>query len=317
MSSVLMLHQPELRDELADAKSGTPLRPYVCGASLVVVSVAVLVCGLLVLRNGEGPAVAIAGGVSVIAALLLLLAMVLFERRVWNLAPCEEHIADAIMLNRHRRKYYAQVTQNASWKLSFLLTTSERALRPTLFVMDRLAARCRRRAAPGSKCQNMLTNNHDWYSMGDVQPRERAPKYRKQATAEERRAMRRALRSFTSICCGGLSCGQFGIVAEEAARALREVDLLEERQQVHWAMVKHVLESCGIMALHSVQYTTENPSCKTLCAFVIFCHLCMLRSGMIFVFDHWAQECHCKGAAILVNDVPHIPFLEEYDALQT
>lgn len=38
-------------------------------------------------------------------------------------------------------------------------------------------------------------------------------------------------------------------------------------------MVKHVLESCGIMALHSVQYTTENPSCKTLCAFVIFCHL--------------------------------------------
>lgn len=303
--TIAIARQQDQLDELTQAKSAAPPHPFLCSGLPLLAVCAWL--GYSVWLYVEGRAL----GLELLIASSACLCAIMtyrFERRMWHLDPSEEHMSDAMMLNWHRAAYYRHKTKGASRKLTYALVTAERLLRPVACLFD-VASRPRRQR--GSL---ILTNNHDWYSMADINSREAPPKYGKRASWSELLAVRRELKVLSACCCGGLGSAQFRELADECARALRAVEALEERQQVHWAMVKHILESLGIISLHAIGYVEQDPSSKSLCRSVCFLCLYMLRTGSLLLLDCWAQQCHAMGAGILVNDVPEIPFLKAYDA---
>ena len=105
--------------------------------------------------------------------------------------------------------------------------------------------------------------------------------------------------------------GDFRKVADLTHECLTEVLALEEETQSLFVMHRHILESLGLAAIHSIRYLDQSHG-RTLALSKCFLLTQVYAMGLAIFFDRAAQRCHQMHVGILENDVPYIPFLEAY-----
>ena len=219
------------------------------------------------------------------------------------MGPFEQHLDEAIALNRARRDYYAQISEGRSRWVSWWLIGSEKFLRRT-------ARRLDQRALPFNAA-GIPIMIQDVVSMEDVAPQERLPRYRRQVTRVELRLAKEVLRSVVEQSASALRKHDYDTVVGATAHALHQIEALESQCQAHFAMSIHLLESVGLAALHSRQYVQQSQEIKPLCRDLVLAQVGALSAGPRL--DRLAQAAHEKGAGIIYNDVPPIPFLQEFE----
>jgi len=103
-------------------------------------------------------------------------------------------------------------------------------------------------------------------------------------------------------------------ICDVVYEALLDIDRLEEKHQVHFQMTKHLLESLGFAALHSIQYNKESGGRTVfLTKEFIQCQLLPFKTSASLFYDKRANPFHQMGIGVLINEVPYIPFIEEYN----
>lgn len=213
----------------------------------------------------------------------------------------EIHLKDAIELYKERKVQYAEQSDGKTNALFTKLITTETLLLPVAATFDA-------RAVPYVKDGVMIIAN-DFVPMEDNlgfdHPMARADELSPELITEAKEILS-ALNSSNSH-------DAFAIT-EAVNTALLAIDDFERYNNVHIAMTKHLVESLGFGALHSLYYRCESQD-KT---YRLGQDLMLLQAAAIKIsnplsYDKQANEFHQQSIGILVNDLPHIPFLKEYD----
>lgn len=214
----------------------------------------------------------------------------------------EIHLREAIALNRQRRAYYIARTAGKARLLSHWLVASEQVCLPVARYFDKRAKLYIQQGVPVVK--------NDFVDMADVADVEQKTRYRGIAShstrTEVRNLLRRAKREGRSL----LGRADYAAICVLLADALHQLEEIEAACRAHFAMSQHVLESTGLAALHAPQYIASDASVGKLCRQLVGIQLYLLEGSVLM--DSLAQPCHALGAGIIVNDVPAIPFLQEY-----
>jgi hypothetical protein len=216
------------------------------------------------------------------------------------------HLREAIALNRSRREDYSARSERESRCTSRRLVFLEYLTIP-------FAARFDRRAREFN-ARGIGIVRDDFISMELVRPAGTPPVYTGRATTTQRKALSARLKTYRRALKASLARSDLAGVAILTAALLDEVETLERTQGVHWAMTKHVLEQVGFATVNSIGYAEQSQG-ETLDLSKDLIRQLSFGISRTPHLDHKAQEAHQHGAAIVVNDVPHIPFLDRWSAL--
>jgi hypothetical protein len=216
------------------------------------------------------------------------------------MGPFEEHLREAITLNRHRAPLYARATGGASTGVSRMLISSELLLLPFAHWIDG-------RAEPFHRCGIGIL--HDIF-----EPMSKLPPFRleggpgsteasEQLPGSRPAALRR--HALTALARGGYPSAE--------AVLQRELDALACSPGGR-CMTRHLLESavriCAVAPAHleaALRAGMRSP--LKIHRLLLRSHLFGLEFGQII--DRRASAIHAMGIAIICQDVPRIPRLPE------
>ena len=214
----------------------------------------------------------------------------------------ETHLRDAIRTNLARRPVYVARAGLRARLLSLLLVLTERLCLP-------LARHFDRRAAPFN-VQGIAVVENDFIDMQQIADADTAPAFSKVAPPAAHRQVKQLVRQYKRDGKAALASEDFQRICTLTADTLTAVQALEQQHQAHFAMTIHLLESIGYAALHAPAYIEQSRGeARPLCRSLVAVQLALADGGLLM--DKLAQRCHARGAGILVNDVPAIPFLHE------
>lgn len=215
-----------------------------------------------------------------------------------------KHIADAIVINKARMPRYAALSGGRSKNLSRLLIWFEYTCVPFALWFDRKARPFNARGVP--------IGDDDFASMEAIKPLETPPPLRGRTSPEGWVELKALLKAYRRALSATTSAGDFMGAAAASAHFLHAIEEREKRHGAHLCMVRHFVESLGLAALNGPRFA-EQTGGETI---PLTRRLIQIQAlGMISVlwFDKLAQPVHEMGAGILLNDVPDIPFLLEYE----
>lgn len=153
---------------------------------------------------------------------------------------------------------------------------------------------------------------NDFIDMDMVLDANKKTKYAGESSPETNKLLQQSFRDFRKARLQYLKNGDYPSICQCAVEMLALIDRKEEESQAHFANSKHLFESVGFAALHAPQYLEQsNGGTEKLGKQLVGLQLWLADTGIYM--DKLAQGCHKRGAGILVNDVPYIPFLEEFN----
>lgn len=213
----------------------------------------------------------------------------------------EKHLKDAIALYKERQHQYAEQTDGATDALFRKLITTETLLLPVAATFDT-------RAIPHVKKGVMIIAN-DFVPMEDNLGFD-YPMAAADIFSDELQTQAQQILSELSAT----DSGDAFAITEAVNTALLDIDEFERYHNVYLPMTKHLVESLGFGALHSLYYRCESAD-KTyrLGQDLMKLQAVAIRIGKPLSYDVEANQFHQQGVGVLVNDLPHIPFLKEYD----
>lgn len=212
------------------------------------------------------------------------------------------HVSEAIHSNKSRRSYYRQVAGRRAWWTSTILIFTERLTIPIARRFDRMALPFNERGIP--------VVEDDFVEMSLILPKETPPRHLGEPDRISRSVVRRLTRNARKASMAALKRGNYAIVQQELAAAIHELEAVERQYDLHFAMTKHLLESAGLAALRAPVYIrASSGEAGNLCRKFVALQVKVIDKGIFL--DRMAQSSHRKGAGIIVNDVPDIPFLAE------
>ncbi|MBW2526367.1 MAG: hypothetical protein JRI23_19460 [Deltaproteobacteria bacterium] len=215
----------------------------------------------------------------------------------------EEHLREAIALNTERKPIYGELTDGATAPLSYLLIASEEALLEDARSFDE-------RARP-FQAQGIPIVANDFVSMTQVAAHDAPIPHQGHWEPQVRDDAREALTPLLAV-----DPGQFEEVCALIYEALHALEGLEGAYDVHLAMTKHMLESAGLAALHAIDYAEQSDGATTTLSadLVAFQLVGPVQDDVGLTVDWLVAPFHELGVGIIVNDVPLIPFVAEYEA---
>lgn len=213
------------------------------------------------------------------------------------------HLKHAIVISLERKPIYAEKTYGQSVLLSNRLIRSEKLLLPVAKYFD---------------WKGKLFNQKgigivadDFVSMEQIKPVETVPKYQDIASAESFLTMQTLLRDYGRQSSELVKQSEFSKLCDATASIMKQVDDTEKQAGAHFAMIKHLLESIGYGAMNAVEYADlSKGATNKLARRLLQLQLLGLTEGL--KIDQAAQRIHQMGVGIIVNDVPSIPFLEQW-----
>lgn len=211
-----------------------------------------------------------------------------------------KHLKDAIRINQQRQPYYADLTAGRSRWLSRWMVLSEYLCLPLAYYFDR-------KAAPFN-ARGIGIVEKDFIDMSEIQPVHTPPPLTGVAGDTTLGRVKSALKAYKGESQLALRAGDYQAVCTATAATLTWLGVEERQCGASFAMSRHLLESIGFAAVHASGYITADPSCAPLARQLTGVQLGLADAG-IFT-DRLAQKCHSLGAGIIINDVPHIPFLQ-------
>ena len=213
------------------------------------------------------------------------------------------HLKEAIALNLSRRAYYTKIAGQRARLLSHLLVASERLCLSIANYFDTRAQPFITKGIPVVK--------KDFVSMDLVESVDAPPKFKQCANPRSFSLLSEDLKLCQKKAKKGLLEKDFIAVAECIHLTLLGIEELEKSEASHFAMVKHVLESAGLAAFNAFAYSKRDHKVEKLCCSLVSIQVNLVGNSLFF--DKLAQKCHERGAGIIVNDVPAIPFVEKLE----
>lgn len=214
------------------------------------------------------------------------------------------HLKEAIEINRERKKIYSKMTETRSLALSRALIFFESCAMPAAIWIDRQAIQFNK--------MGIRVIEGDLVPMVPLPPADAPPLYRKRASKNILSRVKTELKKYRHSIRKDLERCDFLAIAERSFNFYQEVKKIEEEQNCHFAMTRHLVESLGFSALHAPLYA-ESSAQATIPLSKRFIWMQIFGLGIGLWLDKKAQDLHAMGAGILVNDVPRIPFEEEFE----
>jgi hypothetical protein len=153
---------------------------------------------------------------------------------------------------------------------------------------------------------------NDLVSSLDVNPAETAPIYRKKIPKAISDKLLKDIIYYCKKTLKNIWKNDFLEIANQSVILLKRIKSLEKKHCSHLAMSAHFVESIGIGALHSIIYS-EISNNRTNKLSRVFLAVQILTLPGCLKTDIEAQKLHSIGCGIVVNDVPHIPLLKEWN----
>ena len=213
----------------------------------------------------------------------------------------EKHLADAIKLNTERKKIYAEMTDGRSNFLFTALIGFETALIPLAKTTDYQAIPFLKEGIP------IVVN--DFVPMNSVNDFTVPPVYYGEMNDESIEEVKEIISRINK-----LHKDDFVEISHVVYEALSNLDRVEVKHQVHFQMTKHLLESLGFAALHAILYTKQSDGrTDSLSKKFIMYQLLPFKTSASLFYDKRANHFHQEGIGVLINEMPYIPFIEEYE----
>lgn len=214
------------------------------------------------------------------------------------------HLLEAISTNKGRADYYSSRSNGLSLLVSKELIKNERILLLTAIILDLQAQQFINKKIP------VICG--DFVDMRGIRQKEEYPirnNIAATSTTTRLKAIFVAQREKMEI---SNKENDFSDISSRAADMLRVIEKIEGEEQSNFCMSKHVVESIGYAALHAVHNSKlSGGRADGLLSKFIGAEIKGL-SEEIVVLDENAQHVHALGIGIVCNDVPKIPFLEEW-----
>ncbi len=216
-----------------------------------------------------------------------------------------EHLADAIRSHESRMPYYAGKTKGKSDPIFKKIATLQRLNLPIAWYIDLQARRFQNDGIP------IVTA--DLVNMKTIFPAAQPPAFKRIMTLQTLNEVRQHVKAFQKKAMRSLKNAAFYDVAAATHELVTWIRQLERQHGAHLAMTVHMLDSIGYTALHADGYQkrtggeTDNLARQFLAIQIFPMQECLPT-------DHKAQVLHGMGAGVIVNDVPEIPFLKEWEA---
>ncbi len=213
----------------------------------------------------------------------------------------EQHLIDAIDLYSDRMVSYAEVTDGQSDKLFNRLLLLERLSLGMSRLFDMRAYPYAQRGIPIVTADFVPMSDN--LGFGALLP-PTLPLNESHLTL-----IRAKVADMSSLDC------DFHKVTQRSAEILYWIEDFESANSVHLALFKHMVESIGVSALHAIDYSEQSggDTQKLSCDMVKF-QIAAMKTPHLIWLENEANKFHQMGVGILVNDLPRIPFLAEYEA---
>lgn len=210
------------------------------------------------------------------------------------------HMEEAISLYEDRRHVYSEESQGLSDELFKRLLAYQRMLLPIARYVDWRAKRF--------NMKGVGIVRDDFVPMsgaGDI--------YDSIVPAQPWRAEAEEFAKSIFLALRGYHPSEFDAISDAAYVALHDISVFEQETQIYLPMLKHVLESLGLAALHAGEYSElTNGDTDKLAKDFLALQMRALSSQLI-TMDQLANGLHQLGIGVLINDLPPIPFENEYD----
>lgn len=217
-----------------------------------------------------------------------------------------KHLRDAIKINDGRSSYYITHSQGKSRTVSEELIRSERKLLLPALILDIKAQSLINRGVP------VICG--DFVSMNEISPREGAVLYRGLADPMIFSQMADNFLVAAQKMDLANQAGQYNDLADVAYVLWQDIVRSEKATNSNFCMAKHVVESLGIAALHAPIYIKQSGGrAQSVVKDFIKVQILGLSETTLSI-DKNAQLAQVEGVGIICNDVPHIPFAEEWEA---
>lgn len=221
-----------------------------------------------------------------------------------------EHLTEAIRSHEDRLPEYARLTDNRSTPLFRRIGFLQKLNLPVARYIDWRARRFQK--------QGISIISGDLVSMKGIAPLTRPPLHRHTLPVASYEALRTLLKGYQKQCLKDLLKTQFTSIAARTFDTLQAVKAYETREDCHLAMTCHMLESIGLFALHAVRYQEQSAG-ETTGLSRLYLTIQLFPLLECLATDRKAQDSHVMGVGVIFNDVPPIPFEEEWESsgLQT
>jgi len=203
------------------------------------------------------------------------------------------HIKEAILINRERKQYYAQVSDGKSRGLSNFLITMEYLILPIAKYYDLRARKFNE--------QDIAIVKADFVEM-DLKPKETHVHFRKILSQVNCDFLRTKIQDYIKTV--RLESDPDTIL-KLSLDFLQFIKNKEQKLEIHLAMLCHLLESVIVISKNGKKYSQQS-NCKTdkLTKGLLKLHFFAIRHCL--VIDRRANEFHQMGIGIIVNDLPEI-----------
>ncbi|MFZ5951078.1 MAG: hypothetical protein ACOYXC_10260 [Candidatus Rifleibacteriota bacterium] len=218
-----------------------------------------------------------------------------------------EHLAEAIASHESRMPYYSEKTGGKSDAIFKKIASLQGLNLPIAWYIDAQARRFQKNGIP------IIIG--DLKSMATINPREKPPVFKGCMSPADFEEARRLIRTFQQQSIKALRKKDFDAVAAITYKTVNQIRAMEKKHGAHLAMTVHMLDSTGYCALHAAQYQKQTQG-KTDNLARQFLTIHVLPMQECLPTDAKAQAIHQLGIGVVVNDVPDIPFLEEWQRLK-
>jgi hypothetical protein len=218
------------------------------------------------------------------------------------------HLSDAISVNKNRASYYSDNSNNLSTVVSDSLIKNEKTLLPVAWLIDLRAQKFIKDDI------NIICG--DFVDMVNIATKEILPKYTHVVSNEVFSSLEEMFAQQKSKMEAALKDEDYLNIASHASELLHFIEELEIKEESSFCMSKHVVESLGYGAFHALDNDKlSQGKAQGLLSKFIEVEIQGLSNETLMI-DRNAQYVHELGLGIVCNDVPDIPFLDEWNKFQ-
>ncbi len=218
-----------------------------------------------------------------------------------------EHLYEAICSHESRMPYYSKRSDGLSDPIFRKIAFLQRLNLPIAWYIDLQARRFQKAGVP------IIIG--DLVSMSTLPPKEKAPRSNSSMKPEPISSVRTKVKDFQKKVFSFLKRNEFSQVASATHELALYLRKIEQKHNAHLAMLVHMVDSLGYTALHAADYQKQTQG-KTDNLARQFLTIQTFPLQECLPTDQKAQSLHTRGIGVIVNDVPDIPFLKEWDKYQ-
>ncbi|MBF0410173.1 MAG: hypothetical protein HQM10_22705 [Candidatus Riflebacteria bacterium] len=215
-----------------------------------------------------------------------------------------QHLVDALELHEKRIPYYSKKTGGLSDPVFKKLSAIQRANLPVARYIDMKALPFQKEGIPIISGDILPMN---------CKPMETPSLYHGTISKEDAESYRKKMIVFQRKCASDLNKHEYLKIAEKAYNMLQETREFEKSRKVHFAMTIHMLQSLGYSSMRSAKYY-EMSNGRTSDVSRMYLSIQVIPLQEAISTDINSHPSHAKGAGIMINDVPEIPFESEWES---